>query len=143
MVAQQNIATLFAYLAPQCTHLIEQTGIAPFSGGAQTPAPRGPTPNLNRRKKQKGKNEAKAAWGSWQTSAPQGHFAGAGFQAQTPPTFLGSDREAGYVAEIQQLRTMLATPSTGNAFLLQQHAYAAQNGSSAQRPRSHYCGVHG
>ena len=26
LVAQQNIATLFAYLAPQCTHLIEQTG---------------------------------------------------------------------------------------------------------------------
>ncbi len=33
LVAQQNIAALFAYLAPQCTHLIEQTGTAPFSGG--------------------------------------------------------------------------------------------------------------
>jgi hypothetical protein len=43
LVAQQNIATLFAYLAPQCTHLIEQTGTAPFSGGALTPAPKGPT----------------------------------------------------------------------------------------------------
>jgi hypothetical protein len=81
--------------------------------------------------------------GQLQNSASPGHFAGAGFQAQTLPTSLGSDREAEYVAEIQQLRTMPATPSTGNAFLLQQHAYAAQNGSSAQRPRSHYCGFHG
>jgi hypothetical protein len=77
LVAQQNIATLFAYLAPQCTHLIEQTGTAPFSGGALTPAPKGTTPNLNRRKKQqKGKNQAKATWGSWRNSASPGHFAG-------------------------------------------------------------------
>ncbi len=133
LVAQQKIATLFAYLTPQCTHLIEQTGTAPFSGWALTPAPKGPTSNLNRRKKQKGKNQAKAAWGSWQNSAPPSHFAGAEFQAQTPPTFLGSDREAEYVAEIQQLGTTaaVATPSTANAFLLQQHGYAAQNGSSA------------
>jgi hypothetical protein len=61
LVAQQKIATLFAYLTPQCTHLIEQTGTAPFSGGALTPAPKGLTPNLNRRKKQKGKTQAKAA----------------------------------------------------------------------------------
>jgi hypothetical protein len=47
------------------------------------------------------------------------------------------------VAEIQQLRTMLAAPSTANVFSLQQHAYAEQNGSSVQRPRSHYCGLHG
>ncbi len=53
LVAQQNITTLFAYLAPQCTHLIEQTGTAPFSVGALTPNP-------NRRKKQpKGKKQAK------------------------------------------------------------------------------------
>jgi hypothetical protein len=109
LVAQQNIATWFAYLAPQCTHLVEQTGTALFSGGALIPAPKGPTPNLNHRKKQKGKNQVKAAWGSRQNSASPGHFAGAGFQAQTPPTFLGSDREAEYVAEIQQLWTMLAT----------------------------------
>ncbi len=143
LVAQQNIATLFAYLAPQCTHLIKQTDTAPFSGGALTPAPKGLTRNPNRRTKQKGKNQTKTVWGSWQSSATPGHFAGAGFQAQTPPTFLGSDREAEYVAEIQQLRTMLATSSTANAFSLQQHAYAAQNDSSAQRPRSHYCGLHG
>ncbi len=108
-----------------------------------TPAPKGLTPNLNRRKKVKGRNQGKTTWGNWQSSATPGHFAGAGFQAQTPPTFLGSDREAEHVAEIQQLRTMLATPSTANAFSLQQHAYAAQNGSSAQRPRSHYFGLHG
>ena len=143
LVAQQNIATLFAYLAPQCTHLIEQTGTAPFSGGALTPAPKVPTSNLNRRTKQKKKKQTKVAWGNWQNSASAGHFAGAGFQAQTPTTFLGSDREAEYVAEIQQLWTMVAAQSNSNAFSLQQHAYAAQNVSSAQRPRSHYCGVHG
>jgi hypothetical protein len=116
LIVQQNIATLFAYLTPQCTHLIELTGTAPFSGGALTTAPKGLAPNLNRRKKQKDKNQGKATWGNWQSSATPGHFAGAGFQAQTPPTFLGSDREAEYVAEIQQLRTMLATPSHANAF---------------------------
>jgi hypothetical protein len=68
LVAQQNIATMFAYLTPQCTHLIEQTGTAPFSGGALTPAPKGLILNLNRRKKQKGKNHVRAAWGSWQSS---------------------------------------------------------------------------
>ena len=47
LVAQQNITTLFAYLTPQCTHLIEQTGTAPFSGGALQP-----TPTRNRRKQQ-------------------------------------------------------------------------------------------
>ncbi len=118
LVAQQNIGTLFAYLTPQCTHLIEQTGTAPFSGGALTPAPKGLTSNLNRRKKQKSKNQGKAAWGSWQSSGTPGHFAGAGSQAQTPLTFLSSDREAAHVAEIQQLRTMLATPSNANAFFL-------------------------
>jgi hypothetical protein len=76
LIAQQNIATLFAYLTPQCTQLIEQTGTAPFSGGALTPAPKGLTLYLNRRKKQKGKNQGKAARGSWQNLAPPGHFAG-------------------------------------------------------------------
>ncbi len=48
------------------------------------------------------------------------------------------------MAEIQQLRTMLATPNYANAFVMQQHAYVAQNVSSAQLPRSHYfCGLHG
>jgi hypothetical protein len=88
LIAQQNIATLFAYLAPQCTHLIEQTGTAPFSGEALTPAPKGPTSHLNRRTKQKGKKQAKAAWGaqlaefgvaksfrrSWISSTNTAHF---------------------------------------------------------------------
>ncbi len=77
LVAQQNIATLFAYLALQCTHLIEQTGTAPFSGGALTPALKGSTSHQNRRTKQKGKKQTKAAWGNWQNSATPGHFAGA------------------------------------------------------------------
>jgi hypothetical protein len=144
LVAQQNIVTLFAFLTPQCTHLIEQTDTTPFSGGALTSAPKDPTSNLNRRKKQqKGKNQAKASWGSWQNSASPGLFAEAGFQVQKLPIFFSSDREAEYVAEIPQLRAMLTTPNTANAFSMQQHAYVTQNVSSAQRPRSRYCGVHG
>ena len=41
LVANQTIVSLFAYLTPQITHLIAQTGSAPFSGGAATPAPKG------------------------------------------------------------------------------------------------------
>ncbi len=48
LIVQQNITTFFAYLTPQCTHLIEQRGTAPFSGEALT-QPKGLTPNLNRR----------------------------------------------------------------------------------------------
>jgi hypothetical protein len=81
--------------------------LLPFPGGL-TSATKGPTSHLNHRPKQKGKKQVKAVWDSWQNSASPGHFADGGFQAQTPPTFLGSDREAEYVAEIQQLWTMLA-----------------------------------
>jgi hypothetical protein len=143
LVANQTIASLFAYLTPQVPHLIAQTGTAPFSGEVSTPALNGNKGKKNNGNPGKLQQRPKAAWGNRQTSASPGSFVGAEFQAQTPPTFLGSDREADYIAEIQQLRTMLGTPSTANAFLLQQHAYAAQNGSSAQRPRSHYCGLHG
>ncbi len=146
LVNQQSIANLFAYLTPQVTHLIHQTGSAPFSGGASTPVPKGPTPpNPNNRRAKNGKkgNRTKATWGSWQTSGTPGHFAGAILQAQTPPTFLGSDREAAYVAEIQQLRALVATSDNANAFFVQQPAYATQNDPSAYRPRSHYCGLHG
>jgi hypothetical protein len=63
LVAQKNIATLFAYLTPQCqcTHLMEQTGTTLFFGWALTPAPKGPTSKFNHRKKQQiGKNQAQA-----------------------------------------------------------------------------------
>jgi hypothetical protein len=141
LVAQQTIANLFAYLAPQVTYLIDQTGSAPFSGGASTVSP---NPNT-RRAKNGGKkgNRTKATWGNWQNSATPGHFAGAIVQAQTPPPFLSADCEAAYVAEIQQLRSLVATSDTANAFFVQQHAYAMQNVPSASRPRSHYCGLHG
>jgi hypothetical protein len=122
---------------------VAQTGTAPFSGGASTPALKGNKGKKNSSNPGKRQQRPKAAWGNCPTSASPGSFAGAGFQAQTPPTFLGSDREAEYVAEIQQLRTLLATPNHANAFLMQQHAYATQSVSSAPRPRSHYCGLHG
>jgi hypothetical protein len=139
LVNQQNIANLFAYLTPQVPHLIDQTGSAPFSGGASTAVPK------NGKKGENGKkgNRTKGTWGSWQTSGTPGYFAGAILQAQTPPTFLSSDREAAYVAEIQQLRALVATSDNANAFFVQQHAYATQNDPSAYRPRSHYCGLHG
>ena len=142
LVAQQSIANLFAYLAPQVTHLIDQTGSAPFSGGASTVSPN-PNTRCAKNGGKKGGNRTKATWGSWQTSGTPGHFAGAIVQAQTPPPFLGADREAAYVAEIQQLRSLVATSDTANAFFVQQHAYALQNDPSAYRPRSHYCGLHG
>jgi hypothetical protein len=39
-------------------------------------------------------------------------------QAQTPPAFLGQDREAAYVAEIQQYYVLMATPAAPDTFLL-------------------------
>ncbi len=83
-VPQQNITSLFGYLEPMVSHLIEQTGSAPFSGGAITP--KAPTPNPNRRKKVKGKQ--KGQWGSWANEGAAAHLAGGVFQAQTPPTSL-------------------------------------------------------
>ena len=102
-VPQQNITSLFGYLEPMVSHLIEQTGSAPFSGGAITP--KAPTPNPNRRKKVKGKQ--KGQWGSWANEGAAAHLAGGVFQAQTPPTFLDTDREAGYMAEIERLQARL------------------------------------
>ncbi len=58
------------------SHLIEQTGSAPFSGGAITP--KAPTPNPNRRKKVKGKQ--KGQWGSWANEGAAAHLAGGVFQ---------------------------------------------------------------
>ncbi len=142
-VDRQTITTLFAYLKPMVTHLIDQTGSAPLSGGAATPTPRGPKSNPNCTKKRGLKRRTQAQWGSWENAPTPGHFAGSGFQAQTPPTFLGSEREAECMAEIQRLQTMLATSSNlqQQVFSMQQHAYATQNAPSAYRPRSHYCGL--
>jgi hypothetical protein len=123
------------------SHLIEQTGSAPFSGGAITP--KTPTPNPNRRKKAKGKPKPKGQWGSWDNGGAAAHLAGGVFQAQTPLTFLDTDREAEYLATIDRLQARLNISDAQHAFSMQ-HVYAAQqNGSSASRPRSHYCGLHG
>jgi hypothetical protein len=70
-------------------HLIEQTGSAPFSGGAISP--KAPTPNPNRRKRGKGKQKGQG--GSWANAGVAAHLAGGVFQAQTPPIFLDMDRE--------------------------------------------------
>ena len=102
-VPQQTITTLFGYLEPMVSHLIEQSGSAPFSGGAITPKPQ--TPNPNRRKKAKGK--PKGQWGSWNNAGAAAHLAGGVVQAQTPPTFLNTDREAEYLATIDRLQARL------------------------------------
>ena len=112
------------------SHLIEQTGSAPFSGGAITP--KAPTPNPNRRKKVKGKQ--KGQWGSWANEGAAAHLAGGVFQAQTPPTFLDTDREAGYLAEIERLQTRLNISDAQTAFSMQ-HVYAAQQNGSSASPR--------
>ena len=47
------------------------------------------------------------------------------------------------MAEIERLQARLNISDAQNAFSMQ-HVYAAQqNGSSASRPHSHYCGMHG
>ena len=141
-VPQQSITTLFGYLEPMVSHLIEQAGSAPFSGGVTTPAP-APKANPNRHPKRGAKGKQKGQWGNWHNAGQAAHLAGGSFQAQTPPTFLGQDREAEFLAEIERLQTRLTLHDTQHAFLLQQHAYAVQNVPSAVRPRSHYCGCHG
>ncbi len=69
-VPQQTITTLFGYLEPMVSYLIEQSGSAPFSGGAITP--KAQTPNPNRRKKAKGK--PKGQWGSWTNAGAGSSF---------------------------------------------------------------------
>ncbi len=49
-VDRQTIATWFAYLKPMVTHLVNQTGSAPFSGGAVTPTPKGSKSSPNHTK---------------------------------------------------------------------------------------------
>jgi hypothetical protein len=138
-VPQQTITTLFGYLKPMVSHLIEQSGSAPFSGGAITP--KAQTPNTNRRKKAKGK--PKGQWGSWTNAGAAAHLSEGVFQAQTPLTFLDTDREAEYLATIDRLQARLNISDAQHAFSMQ-HVYAAQqNGSSESRPRSHYCGLYG
>ncbi len=112
-VPQQTIITLFGYLEPMVSHLIEQTGSAPFSGEAITP--KAPTPNPNRRKKAKGK--PKDQWGSWANARAAAHLAGGVFQAQTPPNFLDTDREADYLAEINRLQARLNISDAQHAFI--------------------------
>jgi hypothetical protein len=121
------------------SHLIEQTGSAPFSGGTITP--KAPTPNPNHRKNGKGKQKGQC--GSWANVGAAAHLAGGVFQARTPRTFLDTNREAVYSAEIDRLQAKLNISDAHHAFSMQ-HVYAAQqNGSSENRPRSHYCGLHG
>ena len=96
LVAHQTITNLFAFLTPQVNHLIDQTGSAPFSGGASTAST-----GLTRRPKKNKGNRTKGTWGNWPTSATPGNFAGASIQAQTPHPSLAAQREAAYVAEIQ------------------------------------------
>jgi hypothetical protein len=122
------------------SHLIEQTGSAPFSGGVITP--KAPTPNPSRRKKGKGK--PKGQWGSWANAGAAAHLTGGVYQAQTPPTFLDTDREAEYLATIDRLQANRLNISDAQHGFSMQHVHAAQqNGSSEYRPRSHYCGLHG
>jgi hypothetical protein len=57
-VPQQSITTLFGYLEPMVSHLIEQTDSAPFSGGATTSAT-APKANPNHRPKRGSKGKQK------------------------------------------------------------------------------------
>ena len=121
-----------------------ESNASPFSGAATAP----PKPTQNRHQKQrKNPKGRKPDWNTWtspgQLAFPP-HFAGALHQAQTPPAFLGQDREAAYVAELQRCYALMATPAAP------EHVFAAaqntwnQNGSSVfSRLRRFYCGLHG
>ena len=108
-----------------------ESSASPFSGAATAPPKH--TPNRRQKQRKNGK-ERKQQWGQWtaygQPAFSPLHFAGAVQQAQTPPPFLGQDREAAYVAEIQRCYALMATPA------VPEHVFAAaqntwnQNGSS-------------
>jgi hypothetical protein len=94
-VNQQTITVRFAFLRPLITHMMAESNASPFSGAATAP----PKPTPNRRQKQrKNPKGRKPDWNTWtspgQLAFPP-HFAGALHQAQTPPAFLGQDREGG------------------------------------------------
>jgi hypothetical protein len=129
-IDRQTIAILFAYIKAIVTRLIGQTGSVPFSGGAATTTPKGPKSNHNRNKKRGPKGWTQAQWGSWQTASTPDYFAGSGFQAQTPSTFLGSEREAECMAEIHHLQTMVTAMSN----LQQQYFDAAARVCHAKCP---------
>ena len=144
----QTITVLFAFLRPLIPHMMAESSASPFSGAATAP----PKPTPNRRQKQrKSPKGRKHDWNTWANSGQPAfppHFAGSFQQAQTPPAFLGQDREAAYVAELQRCYAAMAITAPA------EHVFAAagttwnQNGSSANgntgsRPRQFYCGLHG
>jgi hypothetical protein len=147
-VNQQNVTVLFAFLRPLITHMMAESSSSPFSGAATAP----PKTATNRRQKQrKTPKGRKHDWNTWTNSGQPAfppHFAGSFQQAQTPPAFLGQDREAAYVAELQRCYAEMAITAPA------EHVFAAagntwnQNGSSANgttgsRLRQFYCGLHG
>ncbi len=103
-------AFLFAFLRPLITHMMAESSACPFSGAAT--APPMPTPNRRQKQRKSGKYR-KQQWSQWtahgQLEFPP-HFAGAVQQAQTPPAFLGQNREAAYVAELQRCYAAMALP---------------------------------
>jgi hypothetical protein len=62
-----------------------------------------PKANPNRRPKRGPKGKPKGQWGDWHNAGQAAHLAGGTFQAQTPPTFLGQDREAEYETILQNI----------------------------------------
>ena len=148
-VNRQTITVLFPFLRPLITHMMAESSASPFSGAAT--APPKTTPNRRQKQRKTGK-ERKQQWGQWtaygQPAFPS-HCAGAFQQAQTPPLFLGQDREAAYVAELQRCYAAMATTAPAeHVFAATQHTWN-QNGFSAggtsvsPRPRKFYCGLHG
>jgi hypothetical protein len=147
MVNQQTITVLLAFLRPLITHMMAESNASPtiFRGSNCSPqAYPESSPEAAQRKNPKGR---KPDWNTWTSPGQPAfplHFPGALHQAQTPPAFLGQDREAAYVAEIQRCYALIATPAAP------EHVFAAaqntwnQNGSSVlSRPRRYYCGLHG
>jgi hypothetical protein len=127
-VNQQTIAVLFAFLRPLITHMLAKSSASPFSGAATVP----PKPSNRRQKQRENPKGRKPDWNTWtspgQPAFPP-HFVGSFQQTQTPPAFLGQDREVAYMAEIQRCYAMMATPATP------EHVYAAAQNTWNQNPK--------
>jgi hypothetical protein len=106
-----KITTLFGYLEPMVSHMMEQTGAAPFSSRATTLAPKA---NPNRRPK-RGPRISKRASGAIGITRDQRPIRQ---EASFKPNHRRQDREAKYVAEILCVQSRLTMHETRSTHLL-------------------------
>ena len=96
-----------------------ETNSSPFSGAATAPPKPAPNRRQRQRKTPKGRKHDWTTWTNPGQPAFPPHFAGSFQQAQTPPAFLGQDREAAYEAELQRCYAAMAITAPA------EHVFAA------------------